>query len=195
MAFTEAEIWDCGLVTDQLNKAVATAARRASDGVLNQFAANRRTRCVESPIEAVFLLWWFVVISDQPDSDRFKWWLTGQVPIEVGGRKYRLDFEIWPESFDHFKHVRDSGVAIPRLAVELDGHDFHEKTKEQVTHRNVRDRDLQMAGWQVFHISGSELVRDPETVVQHVLDGCLEIYGRMEDALHSLAGYPPLKKP
>ena len=45
------------------------------------------------------------------------------------------------------------------IAVELDGHDFHERTKEQVTYRNQRDRLLQAAGWAVFHFSGSELYR------------------------------------
>ena len=51
-------------------------------------------------------------------------------------------------------------VLLP-LAVEIDGHTFHEKTLEQVTRRNRRDRDVQIAGYTVMHFSYSELVRDP----------------------------------
>lgn len=61
-------------------------------------------------------------------------------------------------------HVR-TGMML-RILVELDGHDFHEKTKEQVTYRNQRDRDLQMEGWKVLHYSGSELHRNPVQAAQ-----------------------------
>lgn len=64
----------------------------------------------------------------------------------------------------------DLGVAKPLVAVELDGHEFHERTKAQVASRNTRDADLQMAGWTVFHFSGSEVVRDPLTCAQRVFD-------------------------
>ena len=56
------------------------------------------------------------------------------------------------------------------IAVELDGHDFHEKTKAQVAYRNRRDRDLQSAGWTIFHFSGSELFREPCNCVREVMD-------------------------
>jgi very-short-patch-repair endonuclease len=46
-----------------------------------------------------------------------------------------------------------------KIAVELDGYEFHERTREQVTLRDRRDRVLQRHGWIVLHISGSELVR------------------------------------
>ena len=42
------------------------------------------------------------------------------------------------------------------VLIELDGHDFHEKTKEQVIYRNKRDRILEKYGF-VYHISGSEI--------------------------------------
>lgn len=48
-----------------------------------------------------------------------------------------------------------------RLVVEVDGHEFHEKTKEQAAKDKRRDRDLQQEGWNVFHFTGSEVWRDP----------------------------------
>jgi hypothetical protein len=48
-----------------------------------------------------------------------------------------------------------------RLAVEVDGHEFHEKTKEQAARDKRRDRELQQEGWNVFRFTGSEVWRDP----------------------------------
>lgn len=47
------------------------------------------------------------------------------------------------------------------LAVECDGHNFHERTKEQAARDRARDRNLQMRGIEVFRFTGSELWRDP----------------------------------
>jgi hypothetical protein len=200
MAFTEDEIWRCDLVVAQVSKARAKAAEMASARVAQYFEWNRdsNSKFMESPLEVVFLVWWYTLTTDMGRSgEDYDWWLTAQEPVEVNGRTYRLDFRLWPVSdrtVDAISGVRNAGVKIANLAVELDGHDFHEKTKEQVTYRNVRDRDLQMAGWQVFHISGSELVRDPERAVRHVLEGCAQIHRQAEEAFNSLNGVRPPRK-
>lgn len=58
------------------------------------------------------------------------------------------------------------GEAIPRkgnprtpIVVECDGHDFHERDKEQVSKDKKRDRDLQQMGFTVFRYSGSDLFK------------------------------------
>ena len=48
-----------------------------------------------------------------------------------------------------------------RLVIEVDGHEWHEKTKEQAARDKRRDRDLQQEGWNVFHFTGSEVWCDP----------------------------------
>ncbi len=48
-----------------------------------------------------------------------------------------------------------------QLVVECDGHDFHEKTKEQAKRGKSRDRDLTALGYVVIHFTGSEIWRDP----------------------------------
>jgi very-short-patch-repair endonuclease len=48
-----------------------------------------------------------------------------------------------------------------RLAVEVDGHEFHEKTKDQAARDKRRDRELQQEGWNVFRFTGSEVWRVP----------------------------------
>lgn len=48
-----------------------------------------------------------------------------------------------------------------KLVIECDGHNFHEKTKEQVIRNNERDYDLQLAGYKVLHFSGSQIYESP----------------------------------
>ena len=48
-----------------------------------------------------------------------------------------------------------------KLVVECDGHDFHERTKEQAAKDRSRDRDLTMLGYTVIRFTGSEIYRKP----------------------------------
>lgn len=43
------------------------------------------------------------------------------------------------------------------VLVECDGHDFHERTKEQAARDKKRDRELQTAGYAVYRFTGSEV--------------------------------------
>ncbi len=44
-----------------------------------------------------------------------------------------------------------------QVIVECDGHDFHERTKEQAQHDKRRDRELQALGFKVYRFTGSEI--------------------------------------
>ena len=76
------------------------------------------------------------------------------------------DVVIAPQyQIDHY--IVDFGIFIKGIAkekikivVECDGHDFHEKTREQAARDKRRDRDLQIAGWKVLRFTGSEIWRD-----------------------------------
>jgi very-short-patch-repair endonuclease len=47
------------------------------------------------------------------------------------------------------------------LIVECDGHDFHERTKEQAARDRSRDRVCVLNGIRVFRFTGSEIWNDP----------------------------------
>lgn len=113
-----------------------------------------RVSRAESPIEAVFWTWWQAFDLLGAVSYQHVPLLVPQFEIVVDGRKYRLDFALLDE----------------RIAIEVDGHDFHERTKDQVAYRNARDCDLQTASWIVFHFSGSQIVREPSKHVLEVID-------------------------
>lgn len=59
---------------------------------------------------------------------------------------YRLDFALFGPSGN--------------VAIECDGHDFHERTKEQARHDRRRDRKLTAASWLVARFTGSEIHKD-----------------------------------
>lgn len=65
---------------------------------------------------------------------------------------YRLDFLI--------ADLRKDGVARYTV-VECDGHDFHERTKQQASHDKARDRHFQRKGWKVIRFTGSDIWRCP----------------------------------
>lgn len=56
------------------------------------------------------------------------------------------------------------------IIVECDGHEFHEKTKEQAAKDKARDRDLAARGFTVFHFTGSELYRDPMKCAREAIE-------------------------
>ena len=74
--------------------------------------------------------------------------LYAQRRVNAGGHEYRLDFA-----------VEGSPCYGPpvRIAIECDGHDFHERTKEQARNDRSRDRALTLAGWTVLRFTGSEI--------------------------------------
>lgn len=91
--------------------------------------------------------------------------ILGASQVQVG--KHRVDFLLGLAMF------REESPPY-LLAVECDGHDFHEKTKQQAARDKRRDRDLAAMGVQTMRFTGSEIWRDPE--------GCAnEVYARMFD--------------
>lgn len=101
--------------------------------------ANLLRRC-ESPAEKRLAVHLLSVLACRAD-------LVGQLPVTAGGSNYRLDFAVAPESH--------------KVAIEVDGHDFHERTKEQAARDKARDRALQADGWKVLRFTGSEVWNDP----------------------------------
>lgn len=158
---------------------------RATRFAMERFAERFADRCfdfveahgIESPIEQGFVGWWFALL-EEPARNRVRDYLAlvPQAEIECGDKTYRADFLLAEEEFDEFSHYRRlaeaQGFIYPKVVIELDGHEFHERTKEQVAYRDARDRRLQMLGYKVFHISGSALWRDPEAAVREVQEYC-----------------------
>ena len=113
----------------------------------------------ESPIEQIL---WIALNFCALNSNN--WYMfEEQAEVEANGNKYRLDFlyeEDYMDNVDNPLH----------LAIECDGHEFHEKTKEQVEKRNKRDMDLKLAGYDILHYSGSQIYKNPIKCALEILD-------------------------
>lgn len=66
------------------------------------------------------------------------------------------------------KYRVDFAIKELRIAIELDGHDYH-KTKEQRSYDARRERYLQRNGWRVIRFTGSEVWRDVTKCVNELL--------------------------
>jgi very-short-patch-repair endonuclease len=75
--------------------------------------------------------------------------------------KHRVDFAIF------INFVANEQI---RIVVECDGHDFHEKNKEQAARDKRRDRDVEIAGWKALRFTGSEIWRDHKACASHVAE-------------------------
>jgi very-short-patch-repair endonuclease len=73
-----------------------------------------------------------------------------QISPQVAVGSYSVDFA-----------MRCFACPKVKVAIECDGHDFHEKTKAQAAHDKRRDRDIQRAGFDILRFTGSEIWNNP----------------------------------
>lgn len=119
---------------------------------------------LESPIEARLAVHLFSWVVDYSVCD-----LVSQRNL----LKYRVDFAITNERLESESeaHKASMGYMGPiRVCIECDGHDFHERTKEQAARDKKRDRELATAGWTVLRFTGSEIWKDPSSCVEQVME-------------------------
>lgn len=74
-----------------------------------------------------------------------------QVPVD----NYRADFICVMKM-----QSRDLPPKLQYLGIECDGHDFHEKTKEQAARDKSRDRSFLLRGIPCMRFAGSEIWKD-----------------------------------
>jgi hypothetical protein len=73
-------------------------------------------------------------------------------------------------------------VGETRVVVECDGHDWHERTKQQASYDRARDRALLRIGLPTLRFTGSDIHRDANQCACEVLDTL--------DALRAWQGRP-----
>lgn len=132
----------------------------------------------ESPIESL-LLWEFMrqwMLDCDPDDNEticlvpqvhfpveYRYsplYFYVQYPIKTDKQNYRADFII--RGYD--SHIHDWFQWV----IEVDGHDFHEKTKEQSQRDKLRDRTIQNSGYRILRYTGSEVWKNPGAIVTEI---------------------------
>ena len=118
-------------------------------------------RICESPIEALLLCQlinsaMMLKLDVHFRGDRLNIGQADIVPqFDVG--RFRLDFAVMTELGEKF-------------AIECDGHEFHERTKEQAAKDRSRERELVSEGWKVLRFTGSEVWKDGRACSRQVLN-------------------------
>ena len=114
----------------------------------------------ESPIEKLFLI---RLYGDRISMMDFIKDYIGIIPqcaetLEIDGefKSIRIDFLL---------NVPNRDI---RIAIECDGHDFHEKTKEQASADKARDFGLQKKGLYILRFSGSDIHNKIDYCVRRV---------------------------
>lgn len=142
--------------------AIARIASWAAERTADEVHARANGRAYDSPIERIFATAFHVVAQHSSpglhtliakDFDPKLWpgiFLLPQHPLLA----YRVDFVV------RVPYV-DGGYSPRLLVIECDGHDFHERTREQAQKDRLRDRAVQAAGHVIFRFTGSEIWRDP----------------------------------
>jgi very-short-patch-repair endonuclease len=146
----------------------------------------------ESPIENLFLfglytrLKWeqfhFAIYDAKPpatlDDARYLSCIHPRRPLQIfrqhGIAGFRADFLLaWA------RRIGDPS-SVEFLGVECDGHDFHDKTKEQAQRDKARDRKILSHGVPIMRFTGSEIYRAPVVCGDEALRVFLKLREQVE---------------
>lgn len=156
-------------ITKFVEASAETEAVRFTEAVYDLF------QYCESPIEELLvaaLYEWsriggetdLIFMQDCTPSDKNIKGETAYIYQQAKVGNYRADFLILDASVP-------LDVAPPRwMVVECDGHDFHERTKEQARRDKRRDRFFQSKGYKVLRFTGSEIWASPEDVAGEIIN-------------------------
>lgn len=137
---------------------------------------------IKSPIEQAFYLAWENSGNIYPLQRRVQrmidQYVHGEIvafysqhKVIIGTKKYYLDFLL--------------GICLPNnktinIAVECDGHEFHEKTKTQARHDKQRERALIKEGYTVVRFTGSEIYADPHKCADELYDVAINLINQFK---------------
>jgi very-short-patch-repair endonuclease len=165
-----------------LNNTVHLLAAISAKNWIQQCWENRKT---QSPIEELFFLAFYAYAATHTDDEVIQArcmngkhyepaaYAPSQVSIcqqhSIG--KFHVDFLITGYEYQ----FKSEGVCrVGSVIVECDGHEFHERTKEQAQRDRSRDRELQRHGYKVFRFTGSELFKDPFACAKEAFDAAFQ---------------------
>lgn len=158
---------------------IETLQRQADDANTQLELVTWAFNLCESPIERQLLLAYLqrYPVTAHPDGKHSP--LFVDVDTERGSwvsftqqQHICLDKQMFRADFFFMRLVEDAEAQRLNVArsvvVEVDGHDFHERTKEQARKDRKRDRLMLRNGLYVLRYTGSEVFRDADAVVTEI---------------------------
>jgi uncharacterized protein DUF559 len=136
-----------------LYKAYGRVIRRSEGDRTNAWGA-RAGICAE-------MLGWYDAIPVKQPYSVLHYHQTDFIWTQFPILDYKADFALARIAYEieHVDGVPGDEILVksPIVVVECDGHDFHEKTKEQAARDKSRDRDMLAQGYRVLRFTGSEI--------------------------------------
>jgi very-short-patch-repair endonuclease len=127
------------------------------------------SRC-ESPIELMFLGAFIVELAeDSPDLRVDFLNIDHCIHYHEKSCCFIAQADLGQYRTDFFIEMAFNRNVWLRVAIECDGHEFHERTKEQARRDRRRDRWMQLNGIAIFRFTGSELWKDAKDCAQQIL--------------------------
>lgn len=134
----------------------------------------------ESPIEKIlYVAMDFVYILREKEFENWNFMVFPQAEVEHKSKTYRVDFMVSMEKYED--KIQD--VIQKDIVVECDGHEFHQKTKEQVKHDNEREMQIKLAGYDVLRFSGTQIYENPMKCANDIIDYALTKIRRAGDLI------------
>lgn len=141
---------------------------------------------ISSPVEQLFYIEWYSRWFLSSDHEDLPFYLDQQYKDKSTG-KYVIDFQadflailINTDRGLRFSDKAIRSIEQPKLGIEIDGHIWHEKTKEQVQYHKKRERFLIANGWKLLRFTGSEVYKDPAKS----LDEAIKLGGKLANQWH-----------
>lgn len=136
-----------------------------------EFTVREMAWQVESPIELLLgsVLWFNLKTS----SRKQKWATAAEFDQAV--TEYDLVLAPQYPAFGYRFDFAFGGILLgaQRILIECDGHDFHERTKEQAARDRAKDRIAQINGATILRFTGSEIHRDPSECCLQIVQAAL----------------------
>jgi len=132
-------------------------------------------KSISSPVEQLFYIEWYSRYFLAHEQEDLPFFLDPQYTVE-STKKFIIDFHadflavlINTNRGLQFYEKAIMTINPPKLGIEIDGHIWHEKTKEQVRNDKQRERFLISSGWQLLRFTGSEVYENPKKCVDEAL--------------------------
>lgn len=93
----------------------------------------------------------------------------------INGVVIHPQFDVGPYVVDFLLKI-SHGVRCEYVALECDGHDYHERTKEQAAYDRARDRYMTTKNVRVMRFTGSEIFHDVAGCAEQIADLCGTLY-------------------
>ena len=142
---------------------------------LLRYYGEKEGRELKSPVEQLFFIEWYWRCFIANERDDLNFLLIPQFQNESTG-KYRIDFKLDFIGYlleyqpDRFSENAIISTIEPKIGIEIDGHIWHEKTKEQVQYHKERERFLISKKWIIYRFTGSEVYKNPEKCLDEVYE-------------------------